>query len=526
MLKKILEINKSIENIKDLIKTAYNYNELPWVVGFSGGKDSTTVVQLIVQSLLEMKETQFLKKEVFIISSDTLVETPMVSNSVRETLKLIKEFAARNDLPIKTQIVIPEIDQTFWVNVIGRGYPTPNQMFRWCTDRMKIDPANKFIKSVVSKHGEAIVVLGVREGESNSRDRVIENHKIKDKIFMNHTTLENAYVFAPILNLKLEELWNYLLNNESPWGGKNNDLYKMYSDSNAECPLIIDQDIKNKNGSCGNSRFGCWVCTVVSEDKSLTGFIESGYDWLKPLLEYRNWLYNLRDNDDFRMKRRNNGNIYFSKINKIDDNNLQIDEKGSRKKINLTRVNENTFSDETGEKWLVFDGVNAEANAKKYIFDNKINLTEGERPKILTKNVNGDFSQVGQGPFTLKARKMMLEKLLITQKNLNNDYELINNDELNEIRKIWFFNGDLNDSVSEIFKSVFGKTLNYQIDDIAHFSDSDYKTLEEISFQLNINFETLAKIMKLGLKDSINISKKEFQHKLKELLSSDLTESS
>src|SRR5690606_22076997 len=69
--------------------------------------------------------------------------------------------------------------------------------------------------------------------------------------------------------------------------------------------------IDQSTPSCGNSRFGCWVCTVVQEDKSLKGFIESGDEWLTPLLRFRNWLSENRDNPNYREKKRMNGAVYL-----------------------------------------------------------------------------------------------------------------------------------------------------------------------------------------------------------------------
>ena len=284
LLDEIKSYNELANNAKDDIKKVYLNDNRPWVIGYSGGKDSTTVTQLVIESLLEMKSTNIkLNKTVHIISSDTMVETPLIIARLSDSLKDIDRFVKEAGLPIETHLVKPKHDNTFWVNVIGKGYPVPNQSFRWCTDRMKIEPSNRFIKEKVSTHGEVIVLLGVREGESSSRDRVIQSHSIEGKLIMKHSSLANAFTFAPIKDFGVDDVWNYLLNNKSPWGFDNAELFKMYSDSNEnECPLIIDNETKEKNGSCGNSRFGCWVCTVVNEDKALSGFVNNGEEWLRP----------------------------------------------------------------------------------------------------------------------------------------------------------------------------------------------------------------------------------------------------
>lgn len=79
-----------------------------------------------------------------------------------------------------------------------------------------------------------------------------------------------------------------------------------------ECPFTVTND--SETPSCGNSRFGCWICTVVKEDKSLTGFIESGETELQPLLDFRSWLLSIRDKHEYRQQYRRDGNHYYKKL--------------------------------------------------------------------------------------------------------------------------------------------------------------------------------------------------------------------
>lgn len=301
-----------IKKVQQEIQDLYMEDDRPWVVGYSGGKDSTAVVQLIFNALLDLSNRVSLKKHVYVISSDTLVETPLIIDYINSTLNAIASEAKKQGLPLTTHKVRPQIDQTFWVNLIGRGYPSPRQKFRWCTDRMKIDPANRFIMERVSEHGEVIMVLGVRTAESATRAQVMEKHRVGERLLSRHSTLTNAYVYAPIRDFTTDDVWAYLLQVPSPWGSDNSELMALYLNSNAECPLVVDKTTP----SCGNSRFGCWVCTVVTEDKALNGFIENGEKWLLPLLRFRNWLVEIRDNSDMREKKRMNGSIYTTSENK------------------------------------------------------------------------------------------------------------------------------------------------------------------------------------------------------------------
>lgn len=299
----------TLDDIHSEIQKVYLENARPWVIGYSGGKDSTTALQLVWYALKELPLGER-KYPVYVISSDTLVETPVIVSYITRTLNRLEKVAQKENMPFQTDIVRPKITETFWVNLIGKGYPAPYSKFRWCTDRMKIKPANAFILDKVAVYGEVIVVLGVRRGESATRDQVLSLHSIDNSSLMRHTTLPNAFVYAPIVNFSLNDVWMYLLSNSPPWGGDNKKLVTLYRNSNAqgECPLVVDKTTP----SCGNSRFGCWTCTVVTKDKSMEGFIDSGEDWMLPLLEFRDFLADTQDpakKPEIREYRRSNGQV-------------------------------------------------------------------------------------------------------------------------------------------------------------------------------------------------------------------------
>ena len=167
---------RTAEEIHQEIQQVYLADSRPWVVGYSGGKDSTTALQLVWYALEELPPEQR-QKPVYVITSDTLVETPVIVNYITGTLGNIEQRQKKLECRFAAHIVTPKIDQTFWVNLIGKGYPAPYSKFRWCTDRMKIQPANQFILDRVSEHGEVILILGVRRGESTTRDQVLNLHQ-------------------------------------------------------------------------------------------------------------------------------------------------------------------------------------------------------------------------------------------------------------------------------------------------------------------------------------------------------------
>lgn len=486
-----------VDAAKEHIKKAYKEDNRPWVVGYSGGKDSTVVVQLVFEAISEMPQEE-LHKKVYIISSDTLVETPLIINSINQTLRKIQDEALNRNLPFETHKVKPTYENSFWVNIIGKGYPSPNQQFRWCTDRLKIDPANQFIMDKVSSFGEVIMVLGVREDESATRGNVIRSHTVEGKTFMRHSTLSNAYVYAPIRNFTLDDVWNYLLNHPSPWGDDNHELHRLYQDSSSgECPLVVDKTIKESAGSCGNSRFGCWVCTVVNEDKALNGFIQSGHDWMKPLLDFRNWLASIRDNRTKRMKYRMDGKIYYLDVKILEKEEKRfvlIPKKGSRPKQlipfeNYTVVTKETLND--------------------YLIKNNIDLSAPEDQKILVKyteealdgEVLTKYAQLGMGPYTMEARREILTKLLEIQKTIQHPfdehYELIREDELKEIRKIWFKNGEWNDDIPILFENIMGHSLDWEMDDRPLFDQDQISDLELLCDQFKVDFKVIKKLISI-----------------------------
>lgn len=248
-----------------------------------------------------------LRRPVYVVCNDTLVENPIISSYVDDVLDQIEKQARKENLPIFVRKTIPKLEDSFWVNVIGKGYPVPNTAFRWCTDKMKIKPTARFITEQVDECGEAIVLIGTRKAESATRARSIKKHEVHGQRLTHHTLLHNTYVYAPIKELMLEEVW-YIVNAiPCPWGFDNSVLFNIYMDASAddyECPTVVTD---KSHGSCGQSRFGCWVCTVVKDDKSMRSLIKNGREWMKPLYDFRLELDSERNILENRMPFRRDG---------------------------------------------------------------------------------------------------------------------------------------------------------------------------------------------------------------------------
>lgn len=304
-----LGFEATIAALIDEIQTMYRADGIPWVVGYSGGKDSSAVLQLIWMALVALPR-EALNKHVYAISTDTLVENPIVATWVQNSLDKMGDAAKVAGIPLTPHRLTPEVRNSFWVNLIGRGYPAPRPRFRWCTERLKINPSNKFIGEVVRANGEAIIVLGTRKAESAARNHVmtrLEGKQVRAKLSPN-TTLPNAYVYSPIADWSNDDVWTFLMQRRNPWGHNNKDLLTLYQGASAdgECPLVID----STTPSCGDSRFGCWVCTLVDQDRSMQAMIQNDTDkeWMQPLLDLRNAL-DVPDDRPLRDFRRMSGHV-------------------------------------------------------------------------------------------------------------------------------------------------------------------------------------------------------------------------
>lgn len=335
--------------------------DYPWIIGFSGGKDSTVVSQAVFEALLQVSPSQR-KRHVHVVSNDTQVESPLVMAHLAKVLAAIREMTQTLRLPVDVVTTRPAPDKTFWTLLIGKGYPSPNQTMRWCTDRLKIQPTSRYILDNVSEHGAAIVILGVRLDESDSRRNSINKFRnLEGSNLTPHSELPGAFIYRPIVHLTIDDVWEVLGESQPPWGGTHRDLIQLYRDAEGgECPVVLSKD---EAPGCGtaNSRFGCWTCTVVEKDKSLQGFVDSGKHEFSALIEFRQWLRDIRNDPRYRSIERRNGEIRF--------------------------------------------------------------------------NARGEQIQHVPGPFTIQARKMILDRLLATQEIYGDP--LISADEIELIQKIW-----------------------------------------------------------------------------------------
>lgn len=317
------ELIAEIDTLTSEIQSLYLQGN-PLVIGWSGGKDSTTVLQLIWNAIKKLQSEQRIYP-FYVLTNDTLVENPIVSAQVRNTLKRMELAATEQAMPVKTVITNPEVTDTFWVCLIGKGYAAPRNQFRWCTSRLKIKPADNFIKHSIRTSGQIVMALGTRSAESSARSANMAKHRENSvgKHLTPNGSNPSSVVYAPIEWWRTDEVWLYLMQFDNPWGCDNKDLFAMYRGATAdnECPLVVD----TSTPSCGSSRFGCWTCTMVSKDKSMEAMIlnDSQKEWMQPLLDIRNEL-DVKDDRDKRDYRRMSGSVDLYE-RKLDDGTISVE---------------------------------------------------------------------------------------------------------------------------------------------------------------------------------------------------------
>lgn len=417
---------QAFEDIIREIMVVYKHDERPWLIGYSGGKDSTLLVALVYEAMKRLKDAGAeLSKRVYIITSDTMVENPIVRNYMHSSSNSINEAAEMDELNILATVIYPEDDQTFWSRVIGLGYPTPEPPgFRWCTERLKINPMNTFVNDRIKESGEIIILLGVRKGESLTRQKTITAREIEGKLLNMHNDIPNAYVYNPITEIPNDLVWEFLLkgNCKSPWGTDMKYLFNLYQGENlGEEKSVLGEVDRDKIPVTGNSRFGCWCCTMVKEDKSLQNFINksTGEDVriLTLLRDFRNKLLEMREDSTLRDSKRRNGTIY--------------------------------------------------------------------------RKADGTL---GLGPFTLEARRMILEGLLDLENKTG--LELITIGELKVIDRMWDEEGDLScRRLVDSYYKVKGKKLPWDDYKTPRFDPEAISAIEEVADKYDIPVELITKLI-------------------------------
>jgi len=253
-------------------------------VSYSGGKDSTVVLQHVLAAI------QGTDAKLYIVTSDTRMEIPYFQGYVDAVKGRIKAYIGQSGMNAELVTVYPKLEHTFWVSVLGMGYPAAHMGFRWCTGRLKIDPITRFTNSVIKKSKDYMVFVGVRSAESELRARIYQKKDYK----ANH--------YAPILDWSAHDVWEYLLTESCPWGD-HTDLLNVYKYSSDECVYGEAQ------GVCvGNARYGCWACPLQKNSQlDMLGFHTGEVERYRQLKHFKNHLVGMANRTACRSRIRRNG---------------------------------------------------------------------------------------------------------------------------------------------------------------------------------------------------------------------------
>lgn len=292
-----------MEKIKEAIQQTQKYfmeDSIQWIVGYSGGKDSSLVIKILLTALKDIPDK--FKKDLLILYCDTGVEIPTLKKYITDSLRSIEAEGENLGIKIRCEAVRPPVSNRYFVKVIGRGYPPPSNKFRWCTDKLRIDPIQTVIKKRVGD-SDSIVVLGTRYDESAERDRILSKHATdKENVFL-QAGHRQTKIFCPIANFSTEDVWSGLVSLSEIRSIDISKLASIYKSISGECPVIKLPD----TNPCSKGRFGCWTCTVVRKDKATENLILNGHTNLQPLYDFRKWLLEIRDLTTYRCTIRRNG---------------------------------------------------------------------------------------------------------------------------------------------------------------------------------------------------------------------------
>lgn len=252
------EILDNLQKTEEILQSAINDGLNHFIIAFSGGKDSSLMTTVVVEGI---RRGTLKNVTVDIVYSDTLMELPPFAENAFALLEFISKISLRENLPIKVHKAVAPIEHRFWFLVLGKGYPPPHNHFRWCTERLKIWPNQKLISSF--KNRTSVMLTGVRWDESNVRNGRMKAAMCSTKndsecgqgVWLNSNSSIGIPNLAPIAHWRTCKIWDFLLFADMEWGWPFKSLNKLY-------------------GENGSTRFGCWMCTLVKEDKALRSVVQ------------------------------------------------------------------------------------------------------------------------------------------------------------------------------------------------------------------------------------------------------------
>jgi DNA sulfur modification protein DndC len=249
-----------------------------WIFAFSGGKDSTTAVTVIV-TLIEIGLLER-PQSITVMYADTRMELPPLLASARAIMARLRAMG------ITVLEVTAPMDERFFVYMLGRGVPPPSNTFRWCTPQIKVEPMTAAIeRHMTGLNGRALTITGVRRGESAARDQRISLSCSKNGAECGQgwlqTDLPGALTdtFAPIDHWSLCMVWDWLT------------VFAPWTQFGAWPTSLLAEGY----GGEEDMRTGCVECALIEHDGALGAVMRlDGWDHLAPLTELKRIYRELR----------------------------------------------------------------------------------------------------------------------------------------------------------------------------------------------------------------------------------------
>jgi len=280
-LRVLTRVKEAKAALTHVLENGYDH----WIVTFSGGKDSTSSVVIALETALEHPGEV---KRIDVIYADTMIEIPTIHQYALSFLNNLRSLSRLEGLPLYCHVALPAVEQRFWVCLLGRGYPPPHQKFRWCTRRLKIEPTERRLKGFVQRN-RTVIVTGVRFGESKDRDRRLmqscsRGGECGQGLWFQYSSRLEAGYLAPLIDWRDCDVWDFLLIIAPDLGYQTSQLQNIYSGH--------------------QTRFGCWMCTVVRQDKAMERTVaQAEWNHLAPLAEFRKYAWELTRSTDTRRLR-------------------------------------------------------------------------------------------------------------------------------------------------------------------------------------------------------------------------------
>lgn len=242
-----------------------------WAISFSGGKDSTTVLTLVLDLLKDGLIPQ--PQTLTVLYADTRMELPMLHTAAIATL------AQARELGCVVKVVEPPLSDRFFVRMLGRGYPPPNNGFRWCVGLLKLEPMTAALKQFREESGEKFLTLtGMRIGESAARDQRIalscsRNDGECSQGWFQHTTPASlSDVLAPIVHWRVCHVADWLMLFAPAKGYPTLPVIEAYGAGIGDTEALA-------------ARTGCIRCPVAGHDTTLDRVVKTAsWAYLGPFL--------------------------------------------------------------------------------------------------------------------------------------------------------------------------------------------------------------------------------------------------